>query len=76
MGYAAETENVILNALTKLRAKGVDLIIANDVSDPAIGFGSEDNSIYFVDAEGTEATGVMSKDLLAEVIIDHILKKM
>jgi len=76
VGFAAETENLIANAEAKLKAKGADLIIANDVSDPKIGFASEQNKVCFVDEGGSEQTELMSKELLAGVIFDYILQKL
>ncbi len=48
IGFAAETENLIENALDKLNRKGCDLIVANDVSQPGIGFESADNEVTLV----------------------------
>ena len=45
VGFAAETEDLEANAATKLHRKGCDLIIANDVSEPGIGFDSDDNEV-------------------------------
>jgi len=76
VGFAAETENLLANARAKLEAKGADLIIANDVSDPRIGFASEHNRVYFVDASGSSQTELMSKNQLARVIFDAIQQKL
>jgi phosphopantothenoylcysteine decarboxylase / phosphopantothenate---cysteine ligase len=48
VGFAAETENVVANAESKLLSKRLDMVIANDVSDPAIGFDSENNAVTIV----------------------------
>ena len=45
VGFAAETENLIKNAEKKLREKDLDLIVANNVSDPTIGFDSDLNEV-------------------------------
>jgi phosphopantothenoylcysteine decarboxylase/phosphopantothenate--cysteine ligase len=71
-GFAAETENVLANAQAKLSAKNADLIVANDVSDSALGFGSQDNKIWLVDANGTQETAVLDKKELARIILDKI----
>jgi len=80
VGFAAETENVLANAEAKLAQKGADLIIANDVSDPKVGFASEHNKIYFVDGNTSMETQLMSKEQLAGVILgvilDHILENI
>jgi len=72
VGFAAETENLLANAEAKRQSKGIDLIIANDVSNPQIGFASDDNKIFFVDSKGSEQTELMSKEQLAKVIFDRI----
>lgn len=54
VGFAAETENVVANAIEKRIRKGCDWIVANDVS-PATGtFGGERNTVHLISAEGTE----------------------
>ena len=54
MGFAAETENVVANAIEKRGRKGCDWIVANDVS-PATGtFGGERNTVHLITAAGTE----------------------
>jgi len=45
MGFAAETENVVSNAREKLERKNLDVIVANDVSAPGTGFGSDSNAV-------------------------------
>jgi phosphopantothenoylcysteine decarboxylase/phosphopantothenate--cysteine ligase len=52
VGFAAETEDVEANAREKLKAKNCDLIVANNVSDPGIGFASDHNRISLYSAEG------------------------
>jgi phosphopantothenoylcysteine decarboxylase/phosphopantothenate--cysteine ligase len=52
VGFAAETEDLIANAQGKLRDKGLDLIVVNDVSRPDIGMGSDDNEVTLIDASG------------------------
>jgi phosphopantothenoylcysteine decarboxylase/phosphopantothenate--cysteine ligase len=53
VGFAAETENLILHAQEKLARKGCDLLVANDVSQPGIGFDSSDNEVTLCFADGT-----------------------
>jgi len=48
IGFAAETENLLAHARGKLERKGCDLIVANDVSQPGIGFDTADNEVTFV----------------------------
>lgn len=49
VGFAAETQNLLDYAARKLRDKNLDLIVANDVANPSIGFNSEDNAITVID---------------------------
>jgi phosphopantothenoylcysteine decarboxylase / phosphopantothenate---cysteine ligase len=51
-GFAAETQDLLDNAAAKLRAKRLDLIVANDVTEPGSGFGSEDNRVTLLFEDG------------------------
>lgn len=65
VGFAAETENVVANAVEKRTRKGCDLIVANDVS-PATGtFGGERNTVHLIGARGVEAWPTLAKDDVA-----------
>ena len=70
IGFAAETENVIGNAQRKLRGKGLDLIVANDVARSDAGFEVETNAVMLIDANGRTDVPVASKDEIAERILD------
>lgn len=72
VGFAAETENLLANARLKLDRKGLDLIVANDVSSPDSGFGSETNRVVLVDASGTEELPLLSKREVADRILDRV----
>jgi phosphopantothenoylcysteine decarboxylase / phosphopantothenate---cysteine ligase len=72
IGFAAETENIIINAQHKLQHKQCDWILANDVSQGV--FNSDDNTIEFITAEGTESWGKMSKMLVAEKLTERIVR--
>ncbi|MGB5097423.1 MAG: bifunctional phosphopantothenoylcysteine decarboxylase/phosphopantothenate--cysteine ligase CoaBC [Porticoccaceae bacterium] len=76
VGFAAETENLLDNARSKLQRKGLDLVIANDVSDTAIGFGSDDNQVLLISALETLRPPRMNKSPLARLLIDHIATLM
>ena len=54
IGFAAETQNLLEHARAKLSKKGADWLIANDVSNPAIGFNSDKNQAYVLGAQGQE----------------------
>jgi phosphopantothenoylcysteine decarboxylase / phosphopantothenate---cysteine ligase len=74
VGFAAETHEVARNARAKLDAKGVDLLVANDVSQRGIGFDADDNEVLLVDRWGGErALPRMSKDAVADEILAHVL---
>ena len=65
VGFAAETENLVANAIEKRTRKGCDWIVANDVS-PATGtFGGERNTVHLITAEGVQAWPTLSKDRVA-----------
>ena len=73
VGFAAETRDLFANAQRKVNKKSLDLIVANDVSDPAIGFGSDHNRVHLIDADGRiEPLPEMSKRALAEAILDRV----
>jgi phosphopantothenoylcysteine decarboxylase / phosphopantothenate---cysteine ligase len=76
IGFAAETQDVLDNARMKLAAKHVDLIVANDVSRPGLGFESDVNRVAFVSAEGVEEMPVMGKTAVAEALLDRIAKML
>ena len=73
VGFAAETQDVLANAKGKLAAKGADLIVANDVSDPALGFGTDENRVWFVSADGVQDSGVVSKRAVARALFDRVV---
>jgi phosphopantothenoylcysteine decarboxylase/phosphopantothenate--cysteine ligase len=73
VGFAAETHDVLAYARDKLTHKNLDLIIANDVSAPGIGFNSDDNAVTLIDrALHQEHLPQASKQKLARQIIGYI----
>jgi len=76
VGFAAETEHLREHASTKLEKKGLDLIVANDVSDDAIGFNSEDNAALLLWPGGEETIERCSKDTLARRLIEQIAARL
>ncbi len=72
-GFAAETENHIEHGRLKLAAKGLDMIVVNDVSRTDIGFGSDQNeaTILFADGESL-AIPKSGKKEISKVIIDAL----
>ena len=73
IGFAAETHNLRAEAGRKLREKKLDLIVANDVSQPGAGFEADANQVMLIAADGAEqALPLMSKRAVAERILDWI----
>jgi phosphopantothenoylcysteine decarboxylase/phosphopantothenate--cysteine ligase len=72
VGFAAETEDIIANAIKKRKSKGCDWIIANDISNKTDTFGGEYNTINLITSDGVENWPKMSKSHLAEKLALHI----
>jgi phosphopantothenoylcysteine decarboxylase/phosphopantothenate--cysteine ligase len=72
VGFAAETEKLREHALGKLNRKGLDLIVANDVSDSRIGFNSESNAALLLWPGAERSIELCSKDVLAGIVIAQI----
>ncbi len=73
VGFAAESESLRANAREKLLKKNLDLIVANDISQPEIGFQSDLNRVSVMDAAGSEdVSPVLPKSSVAKLIWDHI----
>ncbi len=76
VGFAAETENLVANAIDKRTRKGCDWIVANDVS-PATGtFGGERNTVHLVTADGVEEWPTLAKDEVAARLADRIAQQL
>ena len=74
VGFAAETDDLIEHARAKLQSKGIDLLVANDVSRAGIGFDAEDNEVLLLDRWGGQhALPRMPKSAVAEAILSHVL---
>ena len=74
VGFAAETNDVAANARAKLEAKGIDLLVANDVSRRDIGFDAEENEVLLIDRwGGSRALPRMPKSTVADAILDEIV---
>jgi len=76
VGFAAETKDLIANATDKLTRKGYDLIVANDVSRPEIGFDSDRNEVWILGPTAGEQRCVAeaAKSEVARQILDRILE--
>jgi phosphopantothenoylcysteine decarboxylase/phosphopantothenate--cysteine ligase len=76
VGFAAETENLVANAVEKRKRKGCDWIVANDVS-PATGtFGGERNTVHLITADGVEDWPTLAKDDVATRLADRIAQQL
>ena len=74
VGFAAETNDVAANARAKLERKGIDLLVANDVSQQGIGFEAEDNEVLLLDRwGGARPLPRMPKSDVADAILSHVL---
>ena len=69
IGFAAETEHMVDHAQAKRKTKGLDVIVANDVSRKDIGFDSDANAVTWIDGSGAEAIPMTSKKNLARILI-------
>jgi phosphopantothenoylcysteine decarboxylase/phosphopantothenate--cysteine ligase len=72
VGFAAETDDLLRKAREKRQRKGVDLIVANDVSLPDRGFDVDTNAVTLVSADGEEAVSLQNKDRVASAILDRV----
>ena len=73
VGFAAEHGGeAIGRARAKLERKRADMIVLNDVSDPAIGFESERNAVTLIDRGGETEVAIAAKDEVAEAILDRV----
>jgi phosphopantothenoylcysteine decarboxylase/phosphopantothenate--cysteine ligase len=68
--------DLVANARRKLQAKGVHLMVANDVTAEGAGFDVDTNVVTIIDRSGrVERVAKMSKDAVAEIIIDRIVEQ-
>ena len=74
VGFAAETQNLLENAQAKLQKKKLDLIVANDVSAPGVGFGHDTNEVTILFGNGDQnAVSLSSKRAIADAIFDAVV---
>ncbi len=73
VGFAAETDDVVANAHDKLRRKRLDLIVANDVSAPGVGFQHDTNAVTLIRAAGSvTSVSLTDKRAIARAILDSV----
>ena len=71
--FCAETQELLSSAAKKLADKGADMVVANDVSQPGIGFGSDNNAVTVIRRDGHSAEyPSASKDKIAKEVVDEI----
>ena len=75
-GFAMETQNLIENAKAKLEAKNADMIVANSLRTEGAGFGTATNVATLINSEEIKQLPIMSKDELAEIILDEAIKSI
>ena len=73
VGFAAETNDVLSHARGKLERKRLDMIVANDVTRPGAGFDVDTNIVTLLTQDGCQELPVMSKDAVADRILDRVL---
>ena len=75
VGFAAETENLVDNARGKLERKNLDLIVANDVSAPGVGFAHDTNAVTILSASGEmKSVSLANKRTIATAVLDSVVK--
>lgn len=75
VGFAAETESLLANAAEKLEKKRLDLIAANDLTEPGSGFGSNTNRVTLLYREGdAEELPLVDKEEAGHIILDRVLR--
>lgn len=75
VGFAAESEELVANARRKLESKGLDLIVANDITGPESAFDADTNRVVILDrAGGEERLPVMTKYEVAQRILDRVVE--
>ena len=74
-GFSMETENMLENSITKLVKKNLDMVIANNLKVEGAGFGTNTNVVTIITRKGGEQLPLMSKDEVADKILDAIMKE-
>jgi len=76
VGFAAETQDVENYARGKLERKGLDAIVANDVSRSDVGFNSDNNEAWWISADTSKTFSIRSKTQLARDIVAAITEQL
>lgn len=76
VGFCAESENLLKNAKTKIKSKGCDYLVANDISRKDIGFGSDENEVYILDKNlKSKHLGKASKNVIAKQVLEYVFSE-
>ena len=70
-----ETQDMIQNSTAKLKKKNLDMIVANNLKVAGAGFGVDTNVVTFITADGATELPLMSKEDVADAILDEIMKR-
>jgi phosphopantothenoylcysteine decarboxylase/phosphopantothenate--cysteine ligase len=73
VGFAAETNGVAAHARSKMQKKGLDLVVANDITQEGAGFNVDTNIATIITRDTEESLPLMSKRALADVVLDNIV---
>jgi phosphopantothenoylcysteine decarboxylase/phosphopantothenate--cysteine ligase len=76
VGFKAETGDATGEAGRMLRDKRLDLVVANDVADPRSGFGSDDDQVSFVSADGVETLPLLKKTEVARRLVEKLAERL
>jgi len=76
VGFAAETESLVERATEKLHAKGIDLVVGNDVGAAGVGFSHDTNAVSIVSPEGRTDIALTSKREVADAVLDAAVGRM
>ena len=76
VGFKAESGEATAEAERMLREKKVDLVIANDISDPSSVFGSDTDRVTFVSADGVEQLPLLKKTEVARRLVEKLAERL
>ena len=77
VGFAAETDDLEANATDKLKRKGADLLVANDVSAPGVGFAHDTNAVTIFGSDGSaQVVPLSSKDAIARAVLAAVVDRL
>lgn len=75
-GFSMETEHMVENSRAKLEKKNIDMIVANNLKQEGAGFGTDTNVVTLLTKDETVELPMMSKEEVADKLLDYIMKKV